>query len=206
MASLNKEHQLLFEDRGYFGETGETHRLVGGKDSIIICHSLGLHLLADDYFSQCRLLVLIGCFHVFHGTEKKDGLFTRRHVKNMLKEFSDNPRGLLKKFHKTCDSPFAPKNEQIIHKKRLVEDLHLLDTNSFHLERLCGIPQVLLLHGVQDRTVPVERSRYIHSRLHNSVLIEIDNGGHGLPFTHPKLCWEHIDKNASVKDTNDQRS
>lgn len=184
--------RMFFQDRGYFGPRINGRDLSSEEFHVLVCHSLGLHLIDENFFPKCQLLVLIGCFHDFHGETEAEGKFTRKHVRKMLIEVDDKPRDLLEKFRRTCGVSLPVPLEEHINKRLLLDDLTLLDNNIFDLKKIDHIPHVLVLHGDKDKTVPVQRSRHIAAQVRHASLVEIENGGHGLPFSHPDLCWDLI--------------
>jgi pimeloyl-[acyl-carrier protein] methyl ester esterase len=75
----------------------------------------------------------------------------------------------------------------------LLQDLKDLDTCEFDIILLQQIPKILILHGSHDRIVSVAKGRELSQLLpDNSQYIEIEQAGHGLPFTHAQTCWDWI--------------
>ncbi len=192
MVPPDKRLKLFFPDRGYFSSYRNELDLPVEGINLLVCHSLGLHLLPETLFTKCQVLVLIGCFQAFHAETELDVSISRKYVRSMLQELDDRPRRVLQKFHKNCGSRLFLHKEECINRKLLIDDLLFLDSNRFNLDTIGDIPRVLLLHGVKDKIVPVQRSRDIAAKLKNATLVEVENAGHGLPLTHPKMCWDLI--------------
>lgn len=84
-------------------------------------------------------------------------------------------------------------SNKVLNSELLLHDLKDLDTCSLNVSLLKKIPKVLILHGVQDRIVSVEKGRELSAHLpDNSQYIEIEQAGHALPFTHIDVCWSWI--------------
>jgi pimeloyl-ACP methyl ester carboxylesterase len=187
-----KRANLVFSDRGYFSPAAPQAKMPPEGFEVIVCHSLGLHLVPDSLFARCRLLVLIACFQSFHGETALEGKISTRHLRGMLQELEAAPLTVLQKFHQNCASPFSLPDVKAINQKLLLDDLHFLNRSRFDLDLIGAIPQILLLHGTKDRIVPLQRSRQIVESLNHAHLIEIENAGHGLLLTHPEKCWAPI--------------
>ena len=73
-------------------------------------------------------------------------------------------------------------------------DLQLLQESVLELAAIPAATRVLILHGRRDRVVPVERAEELSALLPNSALTIVAEAGHALPLTHPRACWEHVER------------
>jgi non-heme chloroperoxidase len=58
---------------------------------------------------------------------------------------------------------------------------------------------VLVVHGSDDRDVPLAQGEDLHRRIPGSELVVVPGGSHMLPATHPDLLAEHIHRLATAK-------
>jgi pimeloyl-ACP methyl ester carboxylesterase len=159
---------------------------------VLVCHSLGLHLLSPGLLAKAGLVVIISGFAHFHGVHAEDGRFSRRHIGKMRSRLRKEPEGLIRDFHRDCAYPHSPPDPRAMDTELLARDLTLLDQGRLTAERCQGIPPALILHGRDDRIVRPERARELAEMLPASRVVIIDHAGHGLPFTHPGLCLDLI--------------
>lgn len=103
-----------------------------------------------------------------------------------------DPADLIHDFYRDCGCADWPLNKETMNSTLLIEDLALLDQNRLDKEHCTGLPPALLLHGREDRIVPLERAEELAELLDQSQLTVVDGAGHGLPFTHPLLCLDII--------------
>jgi pimeloyl-[acyl-carrier protein] methyl ester esterase len=197
---------LLVGDRGYFN----TPFLPSiSQRTIIFAHSYGLHLCPIEQLQRTDLLVLFSSFLSFHPASEAEGRRSlarnskrsRLMLAQMINQFELNPQLVLENFKAECYYPVpweqplagisksAANGYQAINFELLLHDLRRLSDCSFDSSILSQIPQVLVLHGAQDRIVSPEKGRELCRHLpDNSEYIEIEQAGHGLPFTHIDAC------------------
>lgn len=184
---------FLLVNRGYWGGAHQPVDDAGyPPGSIIICHSLGLHLLSPELLSQSRLLVVVSGFAHFHGRNPENGRFSRKHIQKMLLRIVADPGGLLQDFYRDCGCLPWLVDERTLDLALLTQDLILLDTNHIDHLSFASLPPVLQIHGSKDRIVRPERAEELADILGTSQLTIIDGAGHGLPFTHPQVCMDVI--------------
>lgn len=179
-----------FLNRGYWGQA-VSPVLQDDCTNIVICHSLGLHF-CSPWLNEIDCLVIISGFNHFHGPATDDGRFTRKHLKRMRARLHNDLDGLLRDFYRDCQSPVAPLPGIALKRQLLEDDLHLLDTSFASLSGLRDIPEILLLHGSEDRIVVPDRAKELQTKLPGSVLKIFAHAGHGLPFTNAAECWRTI--------------
>ena len=180
-------------DRGYFGRPMPWSG-GGAGPRIVVAHSLGLHLLSPEVFGGAELLVICGGFQTFHPAAGPASRRSRRVVQQMQQGLVREPGALLRDFYAQCFFPDAapsavPEGAAI---GRLALDLELLYTSALDLRTVAPVPRVLLLHGREDRIVPLARAEHLHRQLRHSSLRVVAGAGHALPFTHVRACWEMI--------------
>jgi len=179
---------FLLGNRGYWGAPNPIDCDRTGSGFVLICHSLGLHILPPRLVSQAGLLVVISGFAHFHGQNPVDGRFSRKHIQKMRSRLPVDPIGLLNDFYRDCNCPDWPIDEITMDMTRLAQDLILLDQNRIDVANLQGVSAVLLLHGRDDRIVKLERAEELARIVGKAQLLVVDGAGHGLPFTHPQVC------------------
>ncbi len=166
------------------------------RGQIVVAHSLGLHILPQACLERAKLLVILGGFQCFHPDEGPAARRSRRVVERMLERLPVEPRGLVGDFYAQC---FAPNENgleagETINVELLERDLNQLHSGELDLEILRRVPQVMLLHGGEDRIVPLERAEHLHGQLPSSQLTVFADAGHALPFTHARACWEVVEQ------------
>ncbi len=183
-------------ERGYF----QGPKTSGARThQIVVAHSLGVHFINAQQISSADLLVIIAGFEQFHLSEKASSCRT---VRRMLARISDDPDGTLNDFYAACfgdaatDGPSYDLPQMRDQAKAnlglLREDLQFLDTHHLDLDVFAAAPQILILHGQNDRIVPVEHAHMLHEKLTNSALVIHPQAGHALPFTESLWCIRKI--------------
>lgn len=175
-------------DRGYFGQSVTSGFSSAESLKIIISHSFGLFLLPESILSKADMLVSISGFREFH-TTGREGKFSKRLVNLMLKRFSNGSFDVTSEFRQMCEvvnsSDIRATGEGL---EKLAEDLEILSNKALDLEKIRKIRKVLLIQGAEDRIVWPERAEDLKNAIPGSRLFIIQGAGHGLPFTHSKLC------------------
>lgn len=187
-------------DRGYFGrETTDSPP----RPHIIVAHSLGLHLLAPELIASAELLVVLGGFRHFHAADEHQARRSRRMVRLMLARLEHEPTALLADFYNLCGIREASSvsvdvggcgivEVSSLAIDRLHEDLELLQQSVLKMEWLFTGMQILILHGVDDRIVPLVRAEELHGLLTGSALRVFSGAGHALPVSHAQECWQQL--------------
>jgi pimeloyl-[acyl-carrier protein] methyl ester esterase len=199
MAQQGKE--LWVSDRGYFTTPSAplVNQLV--NQSIIFAHSYGLHLCPIEQLQNADVLVLFSSFLSFHPLAERRPLAgnskrSRLVLAQMIRQLEISPEFVLKAFQTNCYYPIpcdASNDNKPFNSELLLHDLKGLDTCLLDVSLLKKIPKVLILQGAQDRIVPAEKGRELSAFLpDNSQYIEIEQAGHGLPFTHVDACWSWL--------------
>jgi len=180
-------------DRGYFGSPVVAEFGAGG---ILVVHSLGLHLVPAALFKTASLVAVFGGFQAFHPDQETAARRSRRLVQRMLQRLEREPGGLLDEFYTAAYAPqasgrTAPASpvQALLH-----QDLVLLDGHVFDPGLLRHARQVLIVHGRQDRIVPLEKSYALHCQISGSIFHVLEAGGHALPFTHGAVCRALIEE------------
>jgi pimeloyl-[acyl-carrier protein] methyl ester esterase len=183
--------QIKANDRGYFGEQQNHIFEITNSFKIIICHSLGLHLLSKELLESCDLLMIFGGFFHFHPSSTKENRRSKLVLKRMIKQLEKNPESVLQNFYQNVFFPQPYQNQpQIISNfEQLKSDLILLDESYFELENFEGVNQVLIFHGEQDQIVPFTLGKELSIKT-NFLLHSFPEEGHALPFTDAQQCWQ----------------
>jgi pimeloyl-ACP methyl ester carboxylesterase len=187
-------YRLRCPDRGYWGQ--QTALGESGGGSIVVAHSLGLHLLQPKVIAAAELVVLLGAFRSFHPEGQHAARRSRRAVERMLARLDCEPKALLGDFYERCFAPAESAMEVpgIPNVRLLRTDLELLQASVLDLTGLRKAARVLLLHGCQDRIAPLERAEQLHRLLPNSALCTFEGAGHALPLTHGRQSWGAIER------------
>lgn len=203
--------RLLIADRGYFqtpaqlpalhdafGSSIDSLTQTGDSEptlSVLVTHSLGLHLVPLEYFQHANLLVIVGGFLHFHPTDLRAGQVSRRIISRMKDKVSKDVRQVLADFHAGCFGnastqwpliPLPPRDEANV--ELLGHDLHLLDTAYFNPANVPGQCRVLVLHGMDDTIVRWQAAEALAEVFPESRLVTYEHGTHALPFTHAEAC------------------
>lgn len=146
---------------------------------MIIAHSYGLHTVPRPLLQGAKCLVVISGFLSFHSK-----LFSADLVENMAIQMSRDPRSVLAKFYKRCGlTTMLPDVET----EGLPKKLRELNRSSYDPVDL----PTLILHGDQDKIVPLEKAYELQSNIAHSQLRVIRGGGHALPMTHHPICMDY---------------
>ncbi len=184
---LPSQSKKTYLARGYFSSPSGPMNFTVDGGRILICHSLGLHLLTSTLIQEADLLVVVGGFHYFHGDAAAGARRSKKVVQVMLRQMNAQPEKVINAFYSRCglaeDVPLENLNKEL-----LLNDLKILDKNRLDLDPFNALPKILLLHGKEDLIVPVDRAEYLHGRLKKSELVIFEGAGHGLPFTHAEEC------------------
>ena len=171
-----QEDYFLF-DRGYFGQECRIPDLAANRKLMVVTHSYGLHLFPKKYWKQVSHLLILGGFNCFHPKTTSCKSLPKGLLMKMIKKIRMNPRATLKLFYDLCGADYKASYWDV---ELLYQDLLHLSNASLDLQLLNGVPRVSILHGGNDRVVPVERALDLHGSLLDSHLTVIDNLGHHL--------------------------
>lgn len=189
---------LITSDRGYFHSSSlPLTSPTADYRTILIAHSYGLHLCPSEQLQRADLLVLFSSFLAFHPQSKVKRRRSLLMLSQMMTQFETSPQSVLETFRTKCYYPVpwerSSDSNKALNSELLLHDLKDLNICSLDVSLLKKIPKILILHGAQDRIVSVEKGRELFEHLpDNSQYIEIEQAGHGLPFTHIDTCWSWI--------------
>lgn len=182
-------------DRGYWEQHKhpefEHHR----PTKIILAHSYGLHLCPVEQLKQADALVIFSSFSEFHPQPTRLRTRSQQMLQQMIKQFEINPNLVLSNFQAKCYHPevwagILPNQfDSQINPRLMLADLISLDSATLDLMPLGSIPQIVILHGSQDRIVAPSQGKELAEQLPQSRFIQIEAAGHALPFTHQQDCW-----------------
>jgi pimeloyl-ACP methyl ester carboxylesterase len=158
---------------------------------VAVCHSLGLHLLPAPVQASLDGLVVVGGFVAFGGPRRP---LAGRHLQRLHRLLDGDPAAVLRDFYQDCDVGHLVPNMEGLDLARLRSDLVLLGESRFDPAGLASGPRIVLLHGDQDRIVPLELGEELHEALPGSTLAVVPGAGHGLPFTHAEACLAALER------------
>jgi len=194
---------ILTGDRGYFGDSMQidSNEVTNHRQLVVVTHSLGIHLVPDDFLNKAHNLIIISGFDYFHPEDQRLEQRSQKIVKSMLARIEKGQsRDLLKDFYKNCYYPTHP--DLKVPKERndsvLKNDLELLNKNRMVIENLKNPQKILILHGDTDRIVDISKGRKLQGMLVGSEIVIKEKSGHSLPFTHPEWCIDQILSNINM--------
>lgn len=184
-----KGTRVTILDRGYLGAESAFFKPLSNEYTVLVCHSLGVHFFSKCQLKDVDLLVVLGGFVCFHGLHAENQI-SRKHISRMQRRMSQEPEKLLNDFYRDCSWPSELPDFSCLNIALLAEDLLLLDTVCLQPE-LSNDAKVLIVHGSDDRLVPVDRAYELQRQLAGTLHL-IAGAGHGLPFTHVEQCLSII--------------
>lgn len=169
---------------------------------IVIAHSLGLHFVPAKIVEQSKLLVIISSFAKFYSNDLNEHKYELKIIKRMKTQLKNNPQLLLSEFRKNCGLPivtdYQDLNPQKINYNQLNNDLEFLELVSLDLSALKVIPNVLIMHGRNDKIINVNKAwqlkTYFETNLKSTtvkLLINIE-ANHALPILQTQFCLDKI--------------
>lgn len=190
-------------DRGYFGNPTQPSFDYPHSKKIILAHSYGLHRCPPQQLRIADLIIVFGGFARFHPRGQREERRSRRTLQQMIQQFDQNPTAVLRAFWQNCGLAADRYAGTHPSPQPLAHDLADLDHSLLCVDFLARRPQVLLLHGRQDRIVPLSQGQALAAALAHSLARPISPGSpqtvwfelegpHGLPFTHLQDCWGAI--------------
>lgn len=183
-------------DRGYYGNPCAPLLSDNTTGRIVIAHSYGLHLCPPEIRRTADALIVFGGFSSFHPDREPARRRSAHLYDAMCAQFAHAPVKVLDAFFARCGCPESARRDitgemdtDLLHR-----DLLDLGRSFIDLKGNPGNPAVLVLHGSEDRIVPVEKGRELASQIGTRVsYCELTTAGHALPFTHSDECWHHIE-------------
>ena len=190
---LRHQHCLFKPfDRGYCRSPIQPQFSASSTTKLIFAHSYGLHFCPAEILRQANLLVIFSSFRQFHPERANLKKRSQQILQQMILQFERQPQTVLQNFRTKCLQPLDEPDEceripELINTDLLYQDLCLLDTCLLDLLPLQQIPQIIVLHGTQDRIVSVATGKALAEELAASYFA-IEAAGHALPFTQITTC------------------
>ena len=164
-------------------------------DAVLIAHSMGsaIALKAATELDKVKALVLISPFARFTADLNYLGQAPSS-VDVMSRMITSRPDTILRGFYR--DTFFPEKNNIPLPKSHnalaLKDGLNFLAHVDYRF--LLGDIQVpvLIIQGSSDQIVNPKLAHFMDKNLVTSEYVEIEKGGHGLPFTHLDQCQKLI--------------
>ena len=185
-------------DRGYFSKNPTESKWITNKSDkqtkMILCHSLGLHLIQKKLFKEATHIVFINSFNNFLPLGKKRNLILRS-LKRMENKISKSEtEDILKEF---IDRSFRPnylnadfknnfyRNLKNLNKSLLLEDLKKLYTDGIFPEIISKNCKIIFIRSENDLILDKDSSNNFLEFLrkifaNNLTLIELPDQGHCL--------------------------
>ncbi len=157
----------------------------------IVTGSMGGLLAMELLPASCKKLVLISSTARFCASDDYPCGTHEKVLRRMIVQFKRDPETVLDDFFMNVHHPFRESRQAVAMRKDAPLDLdslvsgleYLLRSDVREQARKIAIP-VLLLHGAEDRIIPVAASEWLHAHLHNSDLRVVEHDGHALPAHH----------------------
>lgn len=182
-------------DRGYF-DTPQAPEFRGQNTTkIIITHSWGLHQCRNEMTSKADYLIIFSGFLDFHPAASRARRHSRQALDKMISRFQEKPHKVLKAFHRNTfqPQPVPQFPEKAISHSVLLKDLISLNNSKRPLPMVKESATILIFHGSDDVIIPKQKGQRLYEAFGNQArYVEIKNGGHALPVTHTKECWQII--------------
>ena len=127
-----QENEWYWQDneRGYFSKNAKQSKWLKNNLNnglkIVLCHSLGFHLIQDNLLSEASHVILINSFNNFLPSSKKRNLIYRNLKRMEKKIISFEAEDMLKEFIHRC---FSPNELNINFQNMFYENLKSLNTN-----------------------------------------------------------------------------
>lgn len=183
-------------ERGYFSKPNPAVPFSSDSDlKIVIAHSFGLHLVPQENLQKADLIVLASSFEHFHRGTALEQKRSKRSIALMKERLEQEPLDLLNDFYSNCYHPLLTsqmllrRDTEFMDLELLAEDLDSLDKSRFDLNTFHTTQKVLLLHGSEDKIVPIGHGIDISEKLPQSSLVIFEGAGHSLPLTHVAPVW-----------------
>ncbi|MEX0686007.1 MAG: alpha/beta hydrolase [Balneolales bacterium] len=185
------EYDFIIPDRGYYGKPVQVEY---SGITRAVTHSFGLHLLPAKLFNQLDVLVIIAGFQEFHPIDKIQRKLSQRIIRQMLNKLKDDPVSVLDQFIQNTYKPETVefKSPEFIDAQLLHDDLQILNTHKLNLKPLDRISKVIILHGDDDKVVPLSNAIGLHKKLSLSSIFIKKNSGHMLQISDTSWCLVHI--------------
>ena len=185
-------------ERGYFSKNVKQSKFIknnlNDQIKMVLCHSLGFHLIQENLLDEASHLVLINSFNNFLPSNKKRNIVYRSLKRMEKKILSFEAEDMLKEFISRSFSPndininfqnMFYKNLKSLNKNLLLNDLKKLyyDKNSHtSLDKNCD---VIIINSKKDLILDQDSSDDFIELLKKTLtkkptLIELDNQGHCL--------------------------
>lgn len=198
-------------ERGYYGAEPFYPAFIDKQSfKVIICHSIGMHLLNPELLQQADAICLVSSFLQFHPLDQLSHRRSKRVVRAMKEKLQTTPYIVLRDFLKLCYStddglPMLPlatiPAEEHLDRQRLLDDLELLDESNL-LDAFSEVrdnAMFCLFHGTDDQVVSPDKSVELAGMLSQSQIFLVENGGHALPTTHTAYCVETLKESLLTK-------
>lgn len=151
----------------------------------IVTGSMGGLLAMELLPESCKKLALISSAARFCASEGYPCGTHEKILRRMILQLKRNPEAVLAEFYKNVHHPHQPIPTQPgCSLEELVTGLEYLHKSDVRKKVPSLKIPVLLLHGSEDRIIPLSAAEWLHDQLPDSQLKIFKNEGHALPAHH----------------------
>lgn len=162
-----------------------------------------LELAVAASVSEQSALVLVASTPRFCATDGWEHGLAEANLRAMQRSFARDPRTTLENFHKLCAAPATLSPDELA--QRVEASMSLgVEALSAGLQKLRETDlrarvgevrcPVLLLHGEEDRVIPVGASRWLAANIPDAKLVTLAGAGHDLPIRRADWVMEEVAK------------
>ena len=152
---------------------------------VIVTGSMGGLLAMELLPESCQKLVLISSTAKFCAGNGYSCGTPEKILKRMILQLKRDPIPVLVEFYKNVHAPYrAIKTAPCCSPNELLAGLEYLLASDVRAKVPAISIPTLLLHGAQDRIIPVGAAEWLNEQLPDSRLKIFGNGGHALPAHH----------------------
>lgn len=168
---------------GYFGVADMPDFQTG---DVLVAHSAGLACGLSDARKEWAAVVAVNAFSRFTINEPGRGCVQPAALRAMRKNLARDPQSCANAFRASIGAPPADGPAQ---GAALAQGLDLL--RDFDAAPLATAQPWLVLGAENDGLAPASEARALAAGMQGKLALHA-SGGHGLPWTAPEFCAEHI--------------
>jgi pimeloyl-[acyl-carrier protein] methyl ester esterase len=198
-SELGDKYKMIPADRGYFGDESAPKWDPSQSElpKIVIAHSYGIHWCPEEKISSADGLLLVNSFIQFHPQKPVEFEASKRLTRALMTSLNKKPEVGLNEFKQLAYLPSkAPRfKKDLTHVDidLLLNDLTNLDRDNHRVSPLQKKKSIRIIHGKSDQIVSIDLARRMQKEFFPySRILEVEEGGHMLPRTHPKYIANQI--------------
>jgi pimeloyl-ACP methyl ester carboxylesterase len=167
----------------------------------IVTGSMGGLLAMELMPDSCSKLILISSTAKFCSSPDYPHGIHEKIVRRMIEQLKRDPETVLNEFFRNVHHPLRESRHSMALRENAPMDVpglaagleYLLESDVRDRIATLDMP-VLLLHGAEDRIIPVQASEWLHDHLPDSLLHIVEQDGHALPAHHFGFLMQEIHK------------